>query len=204
MQPMIRSSLTGLALAATLLATPALSQVAGPGSRPVEFKSTTLPAKHKELLTRYAEVVGRWALVQRIVQAVEAQNEREIPMQRIEEIDRVWQSGGNPSGLANELARNECAQALQSLLAVNPGYAEAFVSDARGALVCMSTRISDYYQGDEETFRRAWADGAGAAFISASAPDESTGLDLVHISVPVLASGRVVGVLTAGRIVSGG
>ena len=201
---MIRTSLTGAVLATTLLATPALAQAPAVGPRPVEFENEALPAKQKELLARYAEVVGRWALVQRIVQAVEAQNARAIAMTRIEEIDRTWQSGGNPRGLATELARNDCAQALQSVLAVNPGYAEAFVSDARGALVCMSSRISDYYQGDEDTFRRAYAEGAGAAFISASAPDESTGLELVHISVPVLASGRVVGVLTAGRIVSGG
>jgi hypothetical protein len=34
--------------------------------------------------------------------------------------------------------------------------------------------------------------------------DGSTGLDLVHISVPVRAGGRVVGVLTVGRMISPG
>ena len=79
-----------------------------------------------------------------------------------------------------------------------------FVADSRGALVCMSSRTSDYYQGDEEHFVRAWAGGAGGRFVAASHRDESMGLEMVHIAVPVRSGGRAVGVLTAGRILGGG
>src|SRR5688500_14677572 len=138
MHAMIRCLLAGATLCALLPVAPALSQPPATRSRPVEFENPSLPAKQKELLARYAETVGRWALVQRISNAVAAQNARELSLERIQDIDRAWQAGGNPDQLATELARNECAQALQALLAGNPGYAEAFVTDKRGALVCMS------------------------------------------------------------------
>ena len=194
----------GALLAAVALSAPLPAQAPAAAPRRVEFESAKLPAKQKELLARYVDAVGRWALVQRIVQEVTAHNERELSAERIQEIDRAWQSGGNPGGLPEQLARNECAQALQSLLAGNPGYADAFVTDARGALVCMTSRTTDYYQGDEAKFARAFADGAGAAFVSASERDESVGLDVVHISVPVMSEGRAIGVLVASRIVAAG
>lgn len=197
----LRSTLAGAALCALLLPS-AVAQVAS-AARHVEFEDSSQPAKQKELLTRYAETVGRWALIQRVVQAVVEQNARPFSAERIAEIDRAWQAGGNPGGLASEMARNECAQVLQTLLGSNPGYAEAFVADQYGALVCMSSRTSDFYQGDEEGWRRAYAGGAGGFYVAAPARDESTGLDLVQISVPVLHEGRAVGVLTVGKITGG-
>ena len=197
MHATIRTALAPAALAA-LLAAPASAQAPAPLS--VEFQDDSLSARQKEQLTKYAETVRRWAMVQRVVQAVAEQNGREVSPERIQEIDAAWQKGGNPGGLPGELERNSCAQALQALLASNPGYAELFVADARGALVCMNARTSDYYQGDEDNFVRAFAGGAGATFVSSQAADESVGLELVHISVPVMSGGRAIGVLTAGRL----
>ena len=197
-----RSTVAGATLCALLLLPAAVAQ-SPPAARAVEFEDPSQPAKQKELLSRYAETVSRWAMIQRVVQAVVERNERPLSAERMAEIDRAWQAGGNPNGLANELARNECAQVLQALLGGNPGYAEAYVSDQYGALVCMTSRTSDFYQGDEESWRRAYAGGAGGIFVSASGRDESTGLDLVKISVPVLHEGRAVGVLTVGKITGG-
>jgi hypothetical protein len=177
----------------------------GGAARLVDFEDASLPAKQKELLSRYADTVARWALVQRVVQAVAEQNARPLSQERILEIDRAWQAGGNPDGLPRELASNDCAQALQSLLVAHPGYSEVFVSDARGALVCMTARTSDYWQGDEAKFTRAWAGGRGAQFVSAIGHDESAGgLETVHVSVPVVSGGRAIGVLTASRITATG
>src|SRR4029079_4187276 len=120
------------------------------------------------------------------------------------EIDAAWQKGGDPEGIATALMQNECAQALQAVLASNPGWGEAFATDARGAIVCMSQRTSDYWQGDEAKFTRAWAGGAGALFVSAAEKDESTGLQLFHISVPVMVAGKVGGVLTFGKLAGSG
>jgi hypothetical protein len=145
-------------------------------------------------------MVGRWAMVQRVVQAVKARQQTPLPADRVQAIDQAWQRGENPQGLATALAKNECAQALQTLLAANLGYAEALVTDEQGALVCMTQRGSDFWQGDEETWSRAWAGGSGAVFVSTSAPDPSTGLDVIHIAVPIKSAGRVIGVLIVARI----
>ena len=199
MRTYLRSTLAGAALTALLLPHGAAAQ-GSPTGRRVEFEDASQPAKQKELLSRYAETIGRWAMVQRVVQAVVERNERPLSAERIGEIDRAWQAGGNPSGLVTELAGNECAQVLHTLLGGHPGFADAFVTDRYGALVCMSSRTSDFYQGDEENWRRAYAGGAGGIFVAAPGRDESTGLDLVKISVPVLHAGQAIGVLTVGKI----
>jgi hypothetical protein len=203
MRSKLSSSLAGATLIG-LLASSALAQAPAATPRTVHFESASLPAKQKELLTKYAEAVGRWALVQRIVQAVEAQNEVDLSPERIADIDRRWQAGEDPDDLPSQLASNSCAQVLQALLASNPGYAEAFVTDRRGALVCMTSRTTDYFQGDEEKWQRAWADGAGSSFVGAMAHDDSVDLDVVPISVPVMSRGEAIGVLVAGRIMAAG
>ena len=166
----------------------------------VQFEDPGLPSGDREVLARAAQQVARWAMVQRVVQAVKAQEASAPAMERVQAIDEAWRRGEDPDGLATALAKNDCAQALQTLMASNPGYAEAFVSDQRGALVCMTQRIGDYFQGDEEIWSRAYAEGAGATFVSKKERDAASGLDMVHISVPIKSAGQVIGVLTVGRI----
>ena len=169
-------------------------------AREIVFADDRLPARQKELLARYANQIVGWAADDRLLAAAQAQSAQRTGMERILDLDRRWQAGEDPDGLATALGRNDCAQALLAILAANPGYAEAFVTDSRGALVCMTKRTSDYWQGDEEKWTRAWAAGKGAVFVSAVEHDESAGADLLHISVPLRVGERVVGVLTAGRL----
>jgi hypothetical protein len=168
----------------------------------VDFENEALPARQKELLARYAEQVAAWASVQRIVKAIEEQNARRYTKDHILQIDRAWQRGEDPEGLASAIGHNDCAQALLAILAANPGYGEAFVTDAQGANVCMSRRTSDFWQGDEAKWIRSWAGGSGAIFVSKVAHDDSTKLDLMHISVPVRAGGRLIGVLIVGKLLA--
>jgi hypothetical protein len=172
--------------------------------REIHFADGQLPARQKDLLARYANQIVGWAADDRLLAAAQAQSAQRIGMERILDIDRRWQAGEDPDGLATALGRNDCAQALLAILAGNPGYAEAFVTDSRGALVCMTKRTSDYWQGDEEKWSRAWAAGKGAVFVSSVERDESTGADVMHISVPLREGDRVVGVLIAGRVRTGG
>ena len=169
-----------------------------------QFADEQLTPGDRELLGRAAQLVSRWAMVQRVVGAVRARQQAPLAAERVQAIDLAWQRGEDPEGLATALAKNDCAQALQSLVSANLGYAEAFVTDEQGALVCMTQRTSDFWQGDEEHWSRAWAGGGGAVFVSKSEPDASTGLDLVHIAVPVKSAGRTIGVLVAGKIAAPG
>jgi hypothetical protein len=200
------SSLLALLLLSTLA--PAGGQSpAGPASPSrtfrIQFEDEALPARQKEILGRYADKVVGWASAEVLLKAAQEQSSQNVTMDRIRDIDRRWQRGEDPDGLATSLARNDCARALQALLAANPGYGEAFVSDSRGALVCMTRRTGDYWQGDEPKWTRSWAAGSGAVFVSKIDHDESTGLDLMHISVPLRSGGsggRLVGILTVGKL----
>lgn len=168
----------------------------------IDFENTALPARQKELLTHYADEIVGWASTPELVRAAQEQSAKPLAMERILAIDRAWQGGGNPQGLVTSLSSNDCAKALLSLL--RPGFGEAFVTDSQGALVCTSRRTSDYWQGDEAKWTRAWDGGTGAVFVSNVDHDDSTGLDLMHISVPLRAAGRLVGVLTVGRLLGPG
>ena len=194
------------ALALLLLATaPVLAAAAPTPSTPafaVDFEDQALPARQKELLARYANQVVGWASTERLVRDAQQQSSAPLGRERIRQIDAAWQRGEDPEGLATSLGSNDCAQALRTLLGSNHGFGEAFVTDSRGALVCMSRRTSDYWQGDEAKWTRSWAGGTGAVFVSKVSRDDSTGLDLMHISVPIRASGGLVGVLTVGRLLA--
>jgi hypothetical protein len=177
------------------------SAAAGAG---IQFENASLSPAERDLFSRAAQLVSRWAMVQRVVQAVATEEAAAQPMERVMAIDQAWQRGEDPGGLVTALQDNDCAKALQTLVNANPGYAEAFATDDRGVLVCASQRTSDYFQGDEEVWKRAFAEGAGAVFVSKVEHDASTSLDVVHISVPIRRAGKVVGVLVVGRISAAG
>ena len=82
------------------------------------------------------------------------------------------------------------------------GFKESFVMDDRGALVCMTQRTSDYWQGDEAKWQRSFNEGRGALYVGEIAWDESADSMLVQISVPIMSDGRAIGALTVGKTVS--
>jgi len=176
-------------------ASPAATAGAG-----VQFEDPAVAPGDREVLARAAQQVGRWAMIQRVVQAVKAQESAPPAMERVRAIDEAWQRGEDPEGLATSLAKNDCAQALQTLMSANPGFGEAYVTDHQGAIVCMTDRTSDYWQGDEEAWTRAYGGGAGAVVVGKTERDATTGLDVVPISVPIKSAGQVIGVLTVGKI----
>jgi hypothetical protein len=169
----------------------------------IEFENEGLPARQKEQLGHYADQMVAWAGNMRLIKAAEAQSSKPLTMEHIHQIDAAWMRGEDPEGLATSLVHNDCSDALQAILAGNPGYAEAFVCDSRGALVCMTRRTSDYWQGDEAKWTRSWAGGRGVVFVSKVAHDDSTGTDLMHISVPIRSGSRLVGILVMGKLLAG-
>jgi len=183
---------------------PAFAQAPAATSRPagpsVQFADAGLSAGDREVLARAAQQVARWAMVQRVVQAVKAQEAAPPAAERVQTVDAAWRRGEDPDGLATALGKNDCAQALQTLMAANPGYGGAFVTDHQGALVCMTERTDDYFQGDEEPFTGAYAGGTGALFVSKSERDAASGLDMVTISAPIRSAGQVIGVLAVERL----
>ena len=68
----------------------------------------------------------------------------------------------------------------------------------QGALVCATAKTTDYWQGDEAKWQRAFNEGKGAVFIDRPKFDDSSAQRLAQISVPVLDKGVAIGAITVG------
>jgi len=177
-----------VALAVLLASAPADAQPA----------ATAPAAPELEAVVRAdAENLRTWTQDPAILGAVREQNALKVPLSRIRAIDISWLAeSDNPR--MQSLLKNPCAKSLLGFTGARPGYREAFVMDDQGALVCMTRKTSDYWQGDEDKWRKGFAGGRGAVFVSEPEKDDSTGATLVHVSVPILDGGKAIGVVTAG------
>jgi hypothetical protein len=169
---------------------------------PVIFADETISASGKALLRSHARRLEEWTKNSALQEAVAAQNRRKRSLEEIRRIDAVWAAGGDLDGLDRRLLENTCAKVLRSFMTATSGFKEGFVADDLGALVCMTQRTSDYWQGDEPKWKRSMNEGRGAAYVGPPAWDESAGSMLVQISVPIMRDGRAVGSLTVGKTVS--
>lgn len=171
---------------------------------PIHFESTALVAQVKMFLRDRAKDVRAWARAPEVLAAVRSQNTSPLSDAEIQEIDKRWQVGTHTVARGRDVLEGGCANTLRRLIQSKPAgyYREAFVADARGALVCATERTSDYWQGDESKWVRAFNKGRGAIYIGPVQYDESVALPLVQISVPILDDEhRAVGVLIVGKTV---
>lgn len=70
--------------------------------------------------------------------------------------------------------------------------------DEQGALVGLTHKTSDYWQGDEVKFTGSFNGGAGALHFGEVEYDDSVGEIVVQVSVPVLQGSRAIGAITLG------
>jgi len=108
--------------------------------------------------------------------------------------DRDW-TQNKASALRKALSTSPCAQRLRELIVPDPLVVEAILMDAHGANVCVSRETSDYWQGDEDKWRKPFVEGR-AAFVDEPAFDQSSATYAVQLSVPVSESARPIGALT--------
>lgn len=129
-----------------------------------------------------------------IRKAVEAKNTEGETQQTIDARDREWTH--NPAApLRKALTGSRCAARLRELIAADPLVVEAIVMDAHGANVCVSRETSDYWQGDEDKWKKPFVEGR-PAFVDEPAFDASSATYAVQLSVPVSVSSKRVGALT--------
>jgi hypothetical protein len=132
-----------------------------------------------------------------IIELVRAQNGKRVPLAEIQRIDKDWIAGGEKA-LSEKLTANQCAGRLLVLLVPGNRYAESFVMDDQGALVCASERTSDYWQGDEEKWTMSYKGGVGAIFIDRPRFDDSARETIAMVSVPVMDNGKAIGAIAIG------
>lgn len=192
---MLRTTLAVALLALGSMATPGVGSAQEPSD--LVFENEALPARAKSLLSKYARQIRTWGMIQRIGDAAAEASEEVIPADRLAEIDREWTEGG-ADRLVEQLQSNECAGALESLLTANAGYADAFVVDRQGTVVCMSRRAPRYSWSEIPGWE---AITEGKIFVTEGEPEGAGDLVMIRVVVPVLSRGEVVGALAAGRLV---
>lgn len=151
----------------------------------------------QKALSVESNALAAWGSDKAFVDAVKAQNAKKVSLDEIKRIDEQW-IAGKADELAKQVTSSPCSEHLRALVAQHRGYGEAFVMDDQGALVCASARTSDYWQGDESKWQRAFSAGKGAVFIDRPRYDESAKAPLAQISVPVMDGGKAVGAITVG------
>jgi len=151
----------------------------------------------QKALDAEAKRLEAWGSDPAVVAAVKAQNAKRTPLTQIQKTDEQW-TAGKAEALVNQITTGACADRLRELVSANAAYAETFVMDDQGALVCATVKTSDYWQGDEAKWQRAFDGGKGAVFIDRPKFDDSASARLAQISVPVMDKGVAIGAITIG------
>ncbi|MBJ6759961.1 PDC sensor domain-containing protein [Myxococcaceae bacterium JPH2] len=134
-----------------------------------------------------------------VVKAVRAQNARHVPRATVLQRDGEWTAATALTPFQQALLDNTCSRALRRLRQPwGLKVAESFAMDDQGALVGATGRTSDYWQGDEPAWQRAYAGGRGGEHRSEVVFDESTQAFVVQVSLPIRDGAQVIGAVTFG------
>ena len=152
------------------------------------------PQKVYDLADQLAEI-GKDPV---IVKAVKAENARGKSLASIREMDEKWKATAGVADFMKVLMNNESGRYLKKLQNSAAFYAEIFVMDNQGALVGLTDKTSDYWQGDEAKFKNSYSGGKGSMFVDEVEFDDSTQVYISQVSVPVLDGGKAIGAITFG------
>jgi hypothetical protein len=181
-------------LAVVFAASPSTAQ-AGPR---VVFEDEDLDARTKDLLSKYAQQIRTWGMIQRVADAAVHGNSEAVPRARVTELEDRWQED-RADDLVRQILETECSQGLQTLLTANAGYTEAFVMSRDGRVVCMSRKAPRYAFDGIPGWDTALEQGD--LWVSAAQPSDNPDLEIIRFVVPVLSTGEVVGGLAVGKLV---
>ena len=114
---------------------------------------------------------------------------RTAPHQSLETIlrhDAQWIDAERHTPLADRIVTNALSRQLITYQQRGgERYGELFITDARGAALAMTKRLSDYYQADEEWWSGAFADGAGGVFYDDRGFDATVQAVVIGVVVPI-------------------
>ncbi len=143
--------------------------------------------------------VNQLAKQVRFIKAVKNQNAMGLSLDDIKKRDKEWLSTGDNSALKDSMSSSDIGQYLSREIKNNGDkYNEMFLTDNQGANVAAYPLTSDYWQGDEAKFIKAFNEGQGKVYIGDLEFDESTKVNAIQISVPVKYGATAIGVLVIG------
>ena len=136
-----------------------------------------------------------------VVGSIKKQNAQRLSLGSIKKLDNKWRNSFGVPSFMKPYLHNECSDYLR-LLKKKINYAlEIFVMDNQGALVCLSDRTSDYWQGDEDKWLQTYAKGKDAVFVAKPGFDASAQEFLVQVSFSIQSESQVIGAATVGIFV---
>ncbi len=156
------------------------------------------PEKVQQAITNQIKLIERWGKDPAIIKSIISQNEKKVTLSEIQAIDKTWMAATGISDFMKDLMNNPSSQRLKHL-ARSPIYSEVFVMDDQGALVALTKKTSDYWQGDEAKWQKAFNEGKGGTFVDKPQYDKSTDAILIQVSLPIKNNGgTAIGTITVG------
>lgn len=161
---------------------------------------------YQDAMKTYLDTTIRaWAEDPVLVQAIMAANAERagLDQAQIDNLDATWKAevGQVETPTINPVLNNVAADFLRDKVNTSGGkMTEAFLTDAKGINVAVSSPTSDMWQGDEEKFTSVIPGGAQGVLFSEIELDESTQTYQGQISIAIIdpATAQVIGTMTVG------
>lgn len=133
------------------------------------------------------------------VAEVKAQNAKKISLEEIKRIDKEWVDAEDELPIHTQVMGNSCAKEISKLAKQLKAMGETFVMDNQGANVGQNALTSDYWQGDEAKWQKAYNEGKGGVVIGDVKLDKSTNRVEQKVSLPIIdEDGNVIGAVCIG------
>ncbi|MFH1304956.1 MAG: cache domain-containing protein, partial [Candidatus Omnitrophota bacterium] len=114
------------------------------------------------------------------------------------DMDKKWAVAGDDSPLIKEYLENKAGRSARAILEKKEGIAEIFITDKYGGLVASSGKTSDFYQADEEWWKKTFNEGKGSVYVGDIEFDESADIWAMPFAVPIRdGENNVVGICKA-------
>ena len=152
------------------------------------------------LLRNKVEDIRELAANAAVVRTVQEHNAKAQSLEEIKRLDEAWVATAELTPFKKSLQDNEVGRYFKTLVDFNRSiYSELFLTDRNGATLAAYPATTDYWQGDEKKWSEAFNGGSGEVYIGPVAFDESSHVNSVQISVPVVgAENKAIGVLVVG------
>jgi anti-anti-sigma regulatory factor/HAMP domain-containing protein len=188
---MLALTLLPLIIASTLSARQTSAALTASISADYRQESATRANRVAELLNAQVHLLQVLANSPRLVLAARSAN-GEYPADpasaaaKLQQLEQQWHTATDDSWIIKQTVIGQPADELRRFQKMIPAHVEVFLTDARGATVVATSRTSDLDQSDEEWWRVAWNNGAGAVWISQPVFDHSTNTRNLIFAVPVV------------------
>ncbi|HPT06593.1 MAG TPA: cache domain-containing protein [Candidatus Omnitrophota bacterium] len=140
----------------------------------------------------------------RVLQAVQAGNafisamSPAVREQYVLDMDRQWLAASPDSGLVQGYMSKDASVYLRYFTRGDEVLGEMILTDQFGCLVAATGKTTDFYQADEKWWLDAYNGGVGRIVIGDAEFDDSSGIWIIPVSVPVVGDrDQVIGILKA-------